>query len=65
MMATSAAIGALSGVVGVYASFYLSVASGPAVVLVATLIFVVVFLAVPGRGVLGSRRRSIAASTEV
>ena len=50
MMAVSAFIGAFSGVVGVYASFYLNVASGAAVVLVATLIFVLVFLFAPGRG---------------
>lgn len=43
MMGAAALIGAFSGVVGVYASFYLNVASGAAVVLVATLIFMVVF----------------------
>jgi ABC-type Mn2+/Zn2+ transport system permease subunit len=52
MMAVSAAIGAFSGIAGLYASYYLNIASGAAVVLVATLIFVVVFLAAPGRGVL-------------
>ena len=51
MMAVAATIGACSGVIGVYASFYLNVASGTAVVLVATLLFVLVFLFVPGRGV--------------
>jgi manganese/iron transport system permease protein len=50
MMAVSAAIGAVSGVAGLYASYYLNVASGPAVVLVATLIFVVVFILAPRRG---------------
>ncbi|HLF90650.1 MAG TPA: metal ABC transporter permease [Anaerolineales bacterium] len=50
MMAVAALIGAFSGVIGVYASFYLNVASGAAVVLVATLIFILVFLFVPGRG---------------
>ena len=50
MMAVSALIGAVSGVTGVYASFYLNVASGPAVVLVATAIFAIVFLMNPGRG---------------
>jgi len=50
MMAVSALIGAVSGVTGVYASFYLNVASGPAVVLVATAIFAIVFLLNPGRG---------------
>lgn len=55
MMAVAAVIGAFSGVVGVYASFYLDVASGPSVVLVATLIFVLVFLFAPGRGYLAAR----------
>ena len=50
MMAVSAIIGAFSGVAGLYASFYLNVASGAAVVLVATLIFLLVFLFAPGRG---------------
>jgi ABC-type Mn2+/Zn2+ transport system permease subunit len=39
MMAVAAAIGAFSGVAGVYVSYHLNVAAGPAVVLVATLIF--------------------------
>jgi ABC-type Mn2+/Zn2+ transport system permease subunit len=50
MMAVSALLGAVSGVVGVYASFYLNVASGAAVVLVATLIFVLVYAFTPRRG---------------
>lgn len=53
MMAVAAGIGGLSGVSGLYASYYLNVASGPAVVLVATLIFLLAFLFAPGRGVLG------------
>ncbi len=52
MMAISAVIGALSGLVGVYASFHLNVASGPAVVLVATLIFLLVFIFSPQRGLI-------------
>ena len=50
MMLASALIGAFSGVVGLYVSFYLNVASGAAVVLVATLIFLLVFIFAPGRG---------------
>ncbi|MCW5863386.1 MAG: metal ABC transporter permease [Anaerolineae bacterium] len=42
MMAVSALIGVVSGVAGVYAGYYLDIASGPAVVLAATLIFLVV-----------------------
>jgi len=41
MMAVAAAIGVFSGVAGVYASYYLNIASGPAVVLAATLVFLV------------------------
>lgn len=50
MMAVAAVMGAFSGVAGVYASYYLNVASGPAVVLVATTIFLLIFLFAPGRG---------------
>ncbi len=56
MMAVAASIGAVSGVVGVYASFYLNVASGAAVVLVASLIFIFVFLFAPGRGFIWQRQ---------
>ncbi len=49
MMVVAASIGAFSGVAGVYASYYLNIASGPAVVLVATLIFVIVFAAASWR----------------
>jgi ABC-type Mn2+/Zn2+ transport system permease subunit len=55
MMLVSALIGAFSGVVGLYASFYLNVASGAAVVLVATLIFFLVFLFAPRRGLVWRR----------
>ncbi|MBK6325456.1 MAG: metal ABC transporter permease [Chloroflexi bacterium] len=52
MMGVAALIGAFSGVAGLYASYYMNIASGPAVVLVATFIFLIVFLFAPGRGVL-------------
>ncbi|MCO6452727.1 MAG: metal ABC transporter permease [Caldilineales bacterium] len=55
MMAVAALIGAFSGVVGVYASFYLNVASGAAVVLVASVIFLLTFLFAPGRGYVWQR----------
>ena len=55
MMAVSALIGAISGIAGVYASFYLPVASGAAVVLIATTIFAAVFLLTPGRGIVWRR----------
>lgn len=50
MMATAGAIGAGSGIVGLYASYYLNIASGPAVVLVASLVFIGAFLFSPGKG---------------
>jgi manganese/iron transport system permease protein len=55
MMAVSALIGALSGVIGLYLSYYVSIASGAAIVLVSVGIFVLVFLAAPGRGWLWPR----------
>lgn len=55
MMIVAGAIGAGSGIVGLYTSFYLNIASGPTVVLVATLIFVFVFLFAPAKGIVRSR----------
>jgi ABC-type Mn2+/Zn2+ transport system permease subunit len=50
MMAVAAALGALSSVVGLYSSYYLDVASGAAIVLTATGLFVAAFLFAPRRG---------------
>jgi manganese/iron transport system permease protein len=55
MMLVSAAIGAFSSVAGLYLSFYVNVASGAVMVLVATLVFLLVFLFAPGRGWLWQR----------
>jgi manganese/iron transport system permease protein len=52
MMMVAALIGALSSVIGLYLSFYLSVASGAAVVLTATTIFLLAFLFAPARGLI-------------
>jgi manganese/iron transport system permease protein len=52
MMIVAGFIGAVSSAVGLYLSFYLSVASGAAVVLTATLIFLLAFLFAPRRGLL-------------
>jgi ABC-type Mn2+/Zn2+ transport system permease subunit len=57
MMIVGAAIGAVSAVAGLYLSFYVNVASGAAVVLVATAFFVLAFLFAPARGLLWPRRR--------
>ena len=62
MMALSAAIGAASSVAGLYFSYYLNVASGAAVVLTATVVFMVAFVVAPQRGLLARRaaaRRAI------
>jgi manganese/iron transport system permease protein len=52
MMALAAVIGAASSVIGLYFSYYLNIASGAAIVLTATAIFIVVFLFNPRQGVL-------------
>lgn len=50
MMVLAATIAAVSGVIGLYLSYYVNVASGPAIVLVATLIFVIAWVSkFPGR----------------
>jgi manganese/iron transport system permease protein len=49
MMLLSAGIGAVSSIVGLYLSYYINIASGSAIVLTATLIFVVVYLFSPRR----------------
>ncbi|NLE99388.1 MAG: metal ABC transporter permease [Anaerolineales bacterium] len=52
MMLMAAAIGALSGVGGLYLSYYANVASGAAIVLVCTAVFVLVLFLAPRRGLL-------------
>jgi len=59
MMAVACAIGAVSGVTGLYLSYYVGVASGAAIVLVCTVLFLLVLLLSPRRGVVwGWLRRS-------
>ncbi len=50
MMLLSAGLGAFSSVAGLYLSFYINIASGAAVVLIATALFVLAFLLAPQRG---------------
>jgi ABC-type Mn2+/Zn2+ transport system permease subunit len=57
MMVVAAGVGVLSGVAGLYGSFHLDVASGPAIVLVAGACFLAAFLLAP-RGVLAGRRHA-------
>jgi ABC-type Mn2+/Zn2+ transport system permease subunit len=52
MMAVAASIGALSNTIGLFLSYYLNIASGPAMVLVATTFFALVFLFAPRRGII-------------
>lgn len=52
MMTLSAAIGALSGVIGLYLSYYVSVASGPAIVLTSTAFFLLALLFSPYQGLI-------------
>lgn len=54
MMLLGALIGALSSVLGLYLSFYINVASGASIVLVATAIFAIIFVVAPQRGALWS-----------
>ncbi|MBN1661193.1 MAG: metal ABC transporter permease [Anaerolineae bacterium] len=55
MMMVGAIAGVISSVGGLYLSFYANVASGAAVVLVATVLFIVAFLFAPARGVVWLR----------
>lgn len=67
MMVVAAALGVTSGVGGLYSSYYLDVASGPAIVLVASTLFLVTLLLAPRRGVLWRRwaqRRSSRAALD-
>lgn len=57
MMLSAAGIGAFSSFIGLYLSYYANVASGPAIVLAETAIFLVVFLIAPDRGLIWSRLR--------
>ena len=56
MMVISALIGAVSSLIGLYASFFFNIVSGSAIVLTATFIFIIVFLFNPRKGILASRQ---------
>lgn len=47
MMGLASLIGALSGIIGLYLSYYANIASGAAIVLVATAVFLVTFVTAP------------------
>jgi len=54
MMVLSAVIGSVSALVGLYTSYFFNLPSGPAIVLVETAIFILVFLLGPRRGLIWS-----------
>lgn len=67
MMAVAAAVGALSAFFGLYLSFYLDLASGPSMVLMATGAFVTALVLAPEQGLLAralTRRRAAAQIAE-
>lgn len=59
MMGLSATIGAMSAILGLYLSFYINIASGPSIVLVCTMFFLLAFFFSPRQGLLVKKRASI------
>jgi manganese/iron transport system permease protein len=59
IMALGAVVGAVSSVVGLYVSYYADVASGAAIVLTATVLFLLAFLLSPRRGLLAAVRTPV------
>lgn len=55
MMVTAAIVGSVSNVSGLYLSYYVNIATGPAMVLVATAIFLLTFFFAPKQGMLAQR----------
>jgi ABC-type Mn2+/Zn2+ transport system permease subunit len=55
MMFLSAVLGTVGGLLGLYVSYYLDIASGPAIVLVETAFFALALVASPRRSALWSR----------
>ena len=58
LIATAVAIGASTGFLGAYVSFFLNGATGGVIVTLQTLIFLAVFLLAPKHGLLAARRRA-------
>ncbi|MHB1296092.1 MAG: metal ABC transporter permease [Anaerolineae bacterium] len=58
MMLVSALIGAISGIAGLYLSYYVNIASGAAIVLVCTALFALAMVFAPGKGLLARTRRN-------
>ena len=62
LLILSIAIGALTGFVGAYLSYFLDGATGGVIVVLQTLVFLAAFVFAPKHGVLASRRRARTAS---
>jgi ABC-type Mn2+/Zn2+ transport system permease subunit len=62
MMTLAATIGAISAVIGLYLSFYINIASGPAIVLVCTFFFLMAFIFSPSQGLL--KRKFVQSAAE-
>lgn len=58
MMAVAAGIGIASNILGFYISYFYNLASGAAVVLVATFFFLIAFIFAPQKGLIWKRKRS-------
>ena len=56
MMGIAALVGALSSAVGLFASYYLNISSGAAIVLVASICFVLAYFFAPEKGTLRNKR---------
>ncbi|NMC59041.1 MAG: metal ABC transporter permease, partial [Candidatus Methanofastidiosa archaeon] len=52
MMIVSSIIGVASSIIGLYISYYASIASGAAIVLISTFIFIIAYLFSPRKGIL-------------
>jgi ABC-type Mn2+/Zn2+ transport system permease subunit len=57
MLALGSLLGAVVGVAGYYISFHVGTASGGTIVLLATAVFILAFVASPTHGLLGHRLR--------
>ncbi len=57
MLFISALIGGLASITGLYLSFYLNIASGAAIVLCATLMFIVAYVFAPEKGIIHLRKQ--------
>ncbi len=58
MMVISATLAAIAGVIGLYVSYYIGITSGSAIVLTATVFFILAFLFAPQRGLLWKDSRN-------